>query len=101
MEADDVPENVYFPAMKSLLEISRVEATRPPTFTCDPLPNRTPAELTMNTCPLAFSAPLITLVSFPMTRFSVTDDTLGWLKLTVSLAPTEKPCQLMIALLDD
>ena len=55
----------------------------------------------MKTWPLALSAPLITLVSLPMTRFSVAEAALGWLKLTVSCAPIENPCQLMTALLED
>src|ERR1700730_9925360 len=99
--AVEVPENVYFPAMKSELEMSSVEATKPPTLTCEPLLKRTPAELTMNTCPLALSVPEMTLVSLPMTRLRVTDELPGWLKLTVSFAPIENPCQLMIALLED
>src|SRR5262245_14829931 len=101
IDAADVPENRYFPAMKSEFEMSSVETTSPPTLTWAPLLNRTPAELTRNTCPLALSAPEMTLVSLPMTRLSVTDELLGWLKLTVSLAPIEKVCQLMIALFDD
>src|SRR5215470_2026008 len=87
--------------MKLALEMSSVEATSPPTLTCAFLPNRTPAELTMKTCPLALSAPEMTLVSLPITRLRVTDELPGWLKLTVSFAPIENPCQLMMVLLVD
>ena len=72
-----MPENWYFPAMKLVFEMSSVEATRPPTLTCAPLVKTTPAELTMNTWPLALSAPEMTLFSLPMTRLSVTDVALG------------------------
>ena len=48
-EAAELPEKLYLPAMKSELEISSVEATMPPTLTWAPLPNSTPAELTMKT----------------------------------------------------
>jgi hypothetical protein len=34
----------------------------------------------------------------PTTRFNVTDFVVGCLKVTASLAPTLKPCQLIIAL---
>nr|WP_245257516.1 hypothetical protein [Methylocapsa acidiphila] len=50
---------------------------------------------------MALSAPEMMLCSLPMTRLSVTDELLGWLKLTVSWDPMEKPCQLMMALLLD
>ena len=78
--------------------MSRVLATSPPTFTLLFLPNRTPAELTMKTWPLALTAPSITLRSRPITRLSTTDERPGWSKRTVSPAPTEKSCQSMTAL---
>src|SRR5262249_6390471 len=87
--------------MKSAFEMSRVEATRPPTLTCALLENSTPAELTMKTRPLAFNAPEMTLVSLPMTRLRATAELFGWTKLTVSLGAIEKPCQLMTVDCDD
>src|SRR5215472_16634987 len=87
--------------MKFWFEMSRVEATRPPTLTCDPRVKSTPAELTMKTCPFAWSAPEMTLCSLPRTRLSVADALLGWLKLTVSDGAMEKPSQLMTARLVD
>jgi hypothetical protein len=64
------------------------------------LPNSTPLELIRKTWPLACSAPSITLRSLPITRLRMTAEALGWLKFTVSRAPTLKLCQSMAALWD-
>jgi len=52
--------------------------------------NNTPLGLSKNTWPLACSAPSITELSFPTTRFNVIALALGWLKSTVALLPTLK-----------
>ena len=54
--------------MKSLLLRSRVEATKPPTFTCAPRPNRMPLGLIRYTCPLAVMRPKMADGSLPTTR---------------------------------
>nr|VFJ50758.1 MAG: hypothetical protein BECKDK2373C_GA0170839_10303 [Candidatus Kentron sp. DK] len=83
--------------MKSSVEISRVEATNPPTLTWAPAPNSTPLGLTTNTWPLALSDPRMTDPSEPRTRFRATELAEGWWKVTLLLAPIEKVCQLMAA----
>ena len=79
--------------MKSAVLRFKVEATRPPTFTCAVGVNSTPLGLMMNTNPLAFRAPWITDTSAPSTRFKATACADGWMKLTVCPCPMEKPCQ--------
>src|SRR3989304_3620117 len=71
------------------------EATKPPTFTCEPVPNNTPLGFRTKTWPLALRLPRIELGSWPRTRLRAMDDALGWLKRTASLLPMLKLCQLM------
>ncbi|MNY29499.1 hypothetical protein D3C86_1635450 [compost metagenome] len=54
-----------------------VEATRPPTLTEAPLPNRMPLGLTRKTLPLADRLPRIADGSVPTTRLSATALELG------------------------
>ena len=75
----------------------RVDATRPPTSTRAPVLNSTPFGLTSQTWPLARSAPSMTVVSLPTTRFRTTDDASGCRNCTVAFAPILKFCQLMAA----
>ncbi len=81
--------------MKSASLMFNVEAVKPPTLTCEPLPNSTPLGLRMNTCPFALRLPRIWLGSCPSTRFSAIAEAFGWIKFTASLAPMPKLCQLM------
>ena len=92
-----LPLNWYLPAMKSLVEISSVEATRPAVFTDAPWPNSTPFGLTMNTLPLADKLPRIVVPSLPSTRFRATALLLGWLNRTDSPWPILKLAQLITA----
>ena len=57
--------------------MSSVEATRPPTLTLAPLPNKMPLGLTRNTLPLALSEPRKLVGSEPSTRFKATALLLG------------------------
>ena len=93
------PVNWYLPARKLALSSRKVLATRPPTFTCEPAPNSTPLGFKINTWPLALMLPMMALVSAPVTRLSVMELALGWLKRTDSLLPTENLAQSMAALL--
>src|SRR3954470_9022147 len=90
------PLNASRPAMKSASLIDSVEATRPPTFTDAPLPNRMPLGLTRNTRPLAERLPKIADGSAPSTRLSATELLVGCLNCTDSPAAMPKPCQLMV-----
>src|SRR5450830_1517311 len=83
--------------MKSPSAMFRVEATRPPTFTDEPLPNRMPFGFTRNTLPLAVKLPRMLDGSAPSTRFRVTELLLGCTKRTASPEATLKLCQLMTA----
>ena len=62
-----------------------------------PCPNRMPFGLIRNTRPLDCNAPRICEGSCPTTRFSTALAAFCWMKRVVSLAPIEKPCQLMMA----
>ena len=84
--------------MKSASVMFRLEATRPPTLTDAPLPNRMPFGLTRNTLPLAIKVPRMLDGSDPSTRFSATELLFGWTKRTDSPAATLKLCQLIAAL---
>src|SRR5205809_1064600 len=84
--------------MKSEFDISSDEATRPPTSTLAPLPNTTPLGFKRKTFPFACSAPWITDVSLPVTRFSAAEDADGWLNRTISPAVFEKLRQSMMTL---
>ena len=93
-------KNEYFPFMKSLSLMLRLEATRPPTLTLAPGANSTPEGLTRKTRPLAFSEPKMLEGLFPKTRLKRLDWLLGWEILTVSPLPMPKEFQLMIAWFD-
>src|SRR5471030_101982 len=92
-----LPLNWYLPDMKSLLEISRVEATRPAVLTEAPWPNRMPFGLMINTLPLADRLPRMLVPSLPSTRFKATALLLGCLNCTDSPWPILKLAQLMTA----
>ena len=91
------PEKLYRPAMKLASVMFRVEATRPPTFTCELAPNRMPFGLTRKTLPLAFRLPRMLEGSDPVTRFSATELLFGWAKRTVSPWAMLKLCQFSTA----
>ena len=78
--------------MKSAVLRFLVEASRPATFTCASLPNRTPFGFRMMTLPLACRLPRICEPLAPITRFSATALLSGWTKRTVFCAPTSKLC---------
>ena len=93
---------LYRPAMKSAFLMSLVVARKPAVFTTLPGPNRMPSRLMTNTRPLAVNVPMISDGPRPpVTRLSATDELLGWLKRTLSLARMLNVFQLMIALLLD
>jgi hypothetical protein len=56
---------------------SSVEATNPPTFTWEPLPNKIPFGLIKYTWPLASRCPRISLPLPPEIRFTATADAEG------------------------
>src|SRR4051812_18132735 len=85
--------------MKSWLAMSDVVASNPPTLIWAPLPNSMPLGLSSQTWPLARMAPLMVEMLGPVTRLRVSDEDPGWLNWTAAPAPTEKSCQLMMALL--
>ena len=60
-------------------------------------PKRTPLGLTRNTCPLAERRPKISEGLLPRTRLSAMAEALGCAKLTASVLPIEKLCQLRMA----
>ena len=93
---------LYRPAMKSAFLMSLVVARKPAVFTTLPGPNRMPSRLMTNTRPLAVNVPMISDGPRPpVTRLSATDELLGWLKRTLSLARMLNVFQFMIALLLD
>ena len=83
--------------MKSASVIASVEATNPPTFTCEVGEKRTPLGLRRKTRPLAVREPWMTEGSAPTTRLSRTERAEGCSKWTVWPAPTEKLSQLIAA----
>src|SRR5262245_61426851 len=92
-----LPVNLYLPARKSSFLMSSVDAANEPTLTTPVLVMAMPFGLTSSTVPGALMVPAMVEGVEPSTRFSVADDELGWLKLTVPPCPTENDCQLMIA----
>src|SRR5580704_815575 len=72
---------------------SSVEATKPPTFTCEPLPKRIPFGLIKYTCPLASKCPRISLPLAPEIRFTATAIAEGCTKSTVACEPRLKLSQ--------
>ena len=74
-----------------------VEATNPPTLTCEVEPKSRPFGLTRNTRPFDESMPLITEALASSTRLSTADEAEGCAKVVVLPAPMLKLCQLMIA----
>src|SRR6185312_54066 len=83
--------------MKLASLMSRVLAVRLETSRVEPGANRMPLGLIRNTWPLARMLPKMLEGLLPMTRFSTTEELLGWLNWTYSLPPTENCCQLMEA----
>ena len=81
--------------MKSASVMSSVDASRPPTLTCDPGANSTPFGLIRNTWPLEVRLPKIADASIPSTRFRATERLFGWTKTTLPPWPMEKVCQLI------
>ena len=84
--------------MKLASEMFSVEATKPPTLTDAPRPNRTPLGLTRKTLPLADRLPKMPEGSGPSTRLSATELLPGWAKRTASFGAIPKLCQLRITL---
>src|SRR5580704_10576740 len=78
--------------------MSDVVASSPPTLMVAPLPNSKPLALSSHTWPLARMAPSMVEALAPVTRLSVMALEEGWLNWTVPPWPTEKDCQLMMAL---
>ncbi len=74
-----------------------VEAINEPALTTPDLVMVIPLGFTSTTVPGALMVPAIDDGVEPVTRFSVADDALGWLKLTVPPLPTENEFQLMMA----
>src|SRR5450830_1157622 len=83
--------------MKSLSAMFKVEATKPPTLTEAPLPNKMPFGFTRNTLPLAVKLPRMLDGSAPSTRLRTTELLLGCTKRTASPDAMLKLCQLMAA----
>ncbi len=92
--ASESPSKRYLPALKSASLSPSVEATRPPTLTDAPLPNRMPFGLTRNTFPFAVKVPRMLDGSAPSTRLSATELLFGCKKLTASPLPILKLSQL-------
>ncbi len=84
--------------MKLASLMASVEATRPPTLTEAPLPNRMPLGLTRNTLPLDDRLPRMLDGLAPTTRFSATELLPGCTNCTDSPAWMPKLCQLMATL---
>src|SRR5579863_8931682 len=78
--------------------MSEVVANSPPTLMVAPLPNRRPLGLSSHTWPLARMAPSMVDALAPVTRLRVMALEFGWLNWTALPCPTEKDCQLMMAL---
>src|SRR5438045_5111114 len=76
-----------------------VVAKSPPTSTEALGANSTPFGLVRKTWPLEVRRPKISDGLVPVTRFSATEEALGWLKLTQALEPIEKLSHCRIALL--
>src|SRR5947209_6914643 len=83
--------------MKSSFLMSSVDAANEPTLTTPLLVIAMPLGLTSSTVPGALIWPAMVDGVAPVTRFSVADAALGWLKLTVPPLPTENESQLRIA----
>ena len=74
---------------------SSVLAMKPPTVTCAPAPTSTPLGLRMNTLPLAWSCPRISVATPPLMTFSATALAEGCTNLSVSPAATPSVCHSM------
>jgi hypothetical protein len=85
---------------KSSFLIPSVEATNEPVLMTPVLVMAIPFGFTSMTVPGALIVPAIEDGVEPVTRFSVAEDELGWLKLTVLPVPTENEFQLMMAWLE-
>ena len=81
--------------MKSALLMDNVEATRPPTLTCEPAPNRMPLGLRIKTWPLAVRLPSRVLALLPVMRLSAIAWALGWTNTSASLEAVESLVQSM------
>ena len=88
----------YLPLKKSVSLMPWVVAVKLPTSTLEPGAKYTPLGLVKNTWPLALIWPKIWLGLLLCTRLSSTLVLLGWVMLTLALAPTLKLCQLTMAL---
>src|SRR3972149_3469071 len=84
------------PATKALSETASVEATRPCTSMRAEGPKTTPFGFTSQTRPLDCSTPRIDEASGPRTRLRTPLWADCWMNRVASLAPMEKPRQLMI-----
>ena len=69
--------NTLRPAMKSALLMLSVDATKPPTLTCEPAPNSTPFGFKIKTWPLAVRLPRKLLGLLPVMRLSAMAWALG------------------------
>src|SRR5437870_5330457 len=85
--------------MKSASEMFKVDATRPPTLTELPAPNRMPLGFTRKIFPLEDRLPKMAEGSAPTTRLSATELAPGCAKRTLSPAAMPKLCQLSTRLL--
>ncbi|MCY1167690.1 hypothetical protein D9M73_76600 [compost metagenome] len=79
--------------MKSALLMLSVEATRPPTLTCEPAPNSTPLGFRIKTWPLAVRLPSSSLGLLPVMRLRAIAEALGWLKTSASFVRVDKLVQ--------
>ena len=81
-----VPLKVLLALFKLASFTSKVEATKPPTFTCEPCPKTMPFGLIKYTWPLAFSWPKICVALVSKMRLTAIAAAEGWTKLTIWLA---------------
>ena len=91
------PVKTWFPDIKLASLMLIVDATRPPTLTDEPLPNKMPLGFSRNTVPLEVRLPIITDGSAPNTRFNATELLPGCTNCTEWSAPMLKLCQLITA----
>ncbi len=78
------------PASMSASLASLEVATSEPTFTCEPLPNRSPLPLMSTMRPLASSVPKICVALLPPIRLTAIAWAFGWTKVVVCPFPTLK-----------
>ena len=81
---------LILPARKSESEMWPAPAMIPPTFTTAPLPKKMPYGFAMTIFPLDVSVPKICDGFGAVTRFSVSERVLGWMKFTRSAPPMLK-----------